>query len=102
MLVISSEGDLLPILTVLLNSKSDSQLLGNLRKAIEGMYCHEASAGIVELPIRRDKSLDNFVTQRILKLINFSLGLLGVFRNFESSYPYQVEEIKQDRVYRIL
>jgi hypothetical protein len=34
-LVISSEGDLLPALTVLLNSKSDSQLLGNLRKAIE-------------------------------------------------------------------
>ncbi len=35
MLVISSEGDLLLILTVLLNSKSDSQLLGNLCKAIE-------------------------------------------------------------------
>ncbi len=35
MLVISSKGDLLPILMVLLNSKSDSQLLGNLCKAIE-------------------------------------------------------------------
>ncbi len=66
------------------------------------MYHHEASAGIGELPIRRDKSLGNFVNRRILKLINFSLGLLGVFRNSESSYSYQIEEIKQDRVYRIL
>jgi hypothetical protein len=60
--VISSEGDLLPVLTVLLNSKSNSKLLGNLCKAIELIYCHEASTGIVELPIRRDKSLHNFVT----------------------------------------
>ncbi len=102
MLVISSEGDLLPVLMVLLNSKSDSQLLGNFCKAIEWMYHHEASTGIVELPIRRDKSLDDIVTRGILKLIDFSLGLLGIFRNSESSYSYQVEEIKQDRMYRIL
>ncbi len=55
------------------------------------MHHCEASAGIVELPIRRDKSLDDFVTQCILKLINFSLGLLGIFRNSEPSYSYQVE-----------
>ncbi len=35
MLVISSEGDLLPVLMVLLNSKSYSQSLGNFCKAIE-------------------------------------------------------------------